>query len=89
MLTGVRPVGRDMRVAKGVTVGIVVLAALATIVLVAGSGGSQAAATASTTSDAADLPVTLGQLAQLPMIAAAVAGMGFCIRALSSGRKLQ
>ena len=34
-----RPAGRDMRVAKGVMVGIVVLAALATIVLVGGSGG--------------------------------------------------
>jgi hypothetical protein len=78
-----------MRVAKGVAMGIVVLAALATIVLAGGTGGSQAAAAGRATSDVAELPVTLGQLAQLPIIAAAVAGMGFCIRALSSGRKLQ
>jgi hypothetical protein len=78
-----------MRVAKGVAMGIVVLAALATIVLAGGTAGSQAAAAGRTTSDVAELPVTLGQLAELPIIAAAVAGMGFCIRALSSGRKLQ
>jgi hypothetical protein len=78
-----------MRMAKGMTVGIVVLATLATIVLVGGSGGSQAVAGGHTTSDAAELPFTLSQLAQLPIIAAAVAGMGFCVRALSSGRKLQ
>jgi hypothetical protein len=78
-----------MRVAKGVTVGIVVLAALATIVLVGGGGASQASGAGRTTADAAELPVTLSQLAQLPIIAAAVAGMGFCIRVLSSARKLQ
>jgi hypothetical protein len=78
-----------MRVAKGVTVGIVVLAAVAIIVLVGGGGAAQAAGTGHTTADVAELPVTLSQLAQLPIIAAAVAGMGFCIRALSSGRKLQ
>lgn len=89
MLTGVRPAGRNMRLAKGVTVGFVVLAALAAIVFAGGSGGAQAAGAGRTASDVADLPVTLGQLAQLPIIAAAVAGMGFCLRALSSGRKLQ
>jgi hypothetical protein len=78
-----------MRLAKGVTVGVVVLAALATIVITGGSGGSQAAGAGRTASDVAELPVTLGQLAQLPIIAAAVAAMGFCLRALSSGRKLQ
>jgi len=78
-----------MRVAKGVAMGIVVLAALATIVLVGGSGASHAVPSGRTTSDAAELPFTLSQLEQPPIIAAAVAGMGFCIRALSSGRKLQ
>jgi hypothetical protein len=40
-------------------------------------------------SDAAELPVTVGQLAQLPIIAGFVAAMWICLRALSSGRKLQ
>jgi len=75
--------------AKGVTVGIVVLAAVVAIVLVGGTGQSHAVVAGRTPSDAAELPFTLSQLAQLPIIAAAVAGMGFCIRALSSGRKLQ
>jgi hypothetical protein len=78
-----------MRVAKGVMAGVVVAAAFATIFLVGGSGGVQAAGAGHATSDAAELPVTVGQLAQLPIIAGFVAAMWICLRALSSGRKLQ
>jgi hypothetical protein len=79
-----------MRVAKGVLVGVVVMAALATILLVGGGSGSAAAeASGHSAADAAELPVTIGQLAQLPIIAGFVAAMWFCVRALSSGRKLQ
>ena len=75
--------------AKGVVVGVVVAAAFATILLVGGSGGAHAAGAGHATSDAAELPITVGQLAQLPIIAGFVAAMWFCLRALSSGRKLQ
>lgn len=76
--------------AKVVVVGIVVAAAFATILLVGGSGGASAAgAGGHATSDAAELPITVSQLAQLPIIAGFVAAMWFCVRALSSGRKLQ
>jgi hypothetical protein len=78
-----------MRVAKGVTVGIVAVAALVIMLLVGGNDASQAAGAGHSASDAAELPVTLGQLVQLPIIAVAVAATGFCLRALSSGRKLQ
>jgi hypothetical protein len=79
-----------MRVAKGVMVGVVVAAAFATILLVGGSGGAQAVGAGhAATADTAELPVTVGQLAQLPIIAGFVAAMWFCLRALSSGRKLQ
>ena len=79
-----------MRVAKGVLVGVVVMAALATILLVGGGGGAAAAgASGHSVADAAELPVTISQLAQLPIIAGFVAAMWFCVRALSSGRKLQ
>ena len=76
--------------AKGVLAGVAVMAALATILLV-GGGGEAAAAGASghSASDAAELPVTISQLAQLPIIAGFVAAMWFFVRALSSGRKLQ
>jgi hypothetical protein len=77
-------------VAKGVMVGIVVAAAFVTILLVGGSGGASAVgAGGHASSDAAELPVTVSQLAQLPIIAGFVAAMWFCVRALSSGRKLQ
>ena len=75
--------------AKGVMVGVVVAAAFVTIFLVGGSGGVHAAGAGPTVSDAAELPVTVGQLAQLPIIAGFVAAMWICLRALSSGRKLQ
>jgi hypothetical protein len=78
-----------MRVAKGVTVGVVVLAALATIVVVGGGGDAQAATAGRSAAEGAELPVTVGQLVQFPIIAGFVAAMGFCLRALSSGRKLQ
>ena len=82
--------GRDMRVAKGVLAGVVVAAALVMILLVGGSGGAAAAgASGQSPSDAAELPVTISQLAQLPIIAGFVAAMWFFVRALSSGRKLQ
>ena len=76
--------------AKGVLAGVAVMAALATILLI-GGGGEAAAAGASghSASDAAELPVTISQLAQLPIIAGFVAAMWFFVRALSSGRKLQ
>jgi hypothetical protein len=78
-----------MRVAKGVVVGVVVAAAFATIFIAGGSGDAQAAGAGHAAADAAELPVTLGQLAQLPIIAGFLAAMWFCLRALSSGRKLQ
>ena len=79
-----------MRVAKGVLAGVVVMAALATILLVGGTGGTAAAgASGHSAADAAELPVTISQLAQLPIIAGFVAAMWFFVRALSSGRKLQ
>jgi hypothetical protein len=88
MLTMSISAGRDMRVAKGVLAGVVVVAALATLLLL-GGGGAAAGASGRSVADAAELPVTIGQLAQLPIIAAFVAAMWFCVRALSSGRKLQ
>jgi hypothetical protein len=78
-----------MRVAKGVLAGVVVAAALATLLLVGGGGAAAAGASGHSASDAAELPVTISQLAQLPIIAGFVAAMWFFVRALSSGRKLQ
>jgi hypothetical protein len=78
-----------MRVAKGVLAGVVVAAALATLLLVGGGGAAAADAGGHSASDAAELPVTISQLAQLPIIAGFVAAMWFFVRALSSGRKLQ
>ena len=76
--------------AKGVLAGVVMAAALATILLVGGTTGAAAAgASGHSAADVAELPVTVGQLAQLPIIAGFVAAMWFCVRALSSGRKLQ
>ena len=88
MLTVSITAGRDMRVAKGVLAGLVVVAALATLLLV-GGGGAAAGASGHSATDAAELPVTISQLAQLPIIAGFVAAMWFFVRALSSGRKLQ
>ena len=78
-----------MRVAKGVTVGVVLLAALATIAVVGGGGDAHAATAGGGSAGGAELPVTAGQLVQFPIIAGFVVAMGFCMRALSSGRKLQ
>jgi hypothetical protein len=79
--------GGKLRVAKGVMVGVVVVAAFATIVVVGGGNGVHAVATGHSASDSAELPA--GQLAQVPIIAGFVAATWFCLRALSSGRKLQ
>ena len=75
--------------AKGVMMGVVVLAAFATIFVVGGGNGAHAVAAGHSASESAELPVTIGQLAQLPIIAGFLAATGFCLRALSSGRKLQ
>lgn len=75
--------------AKGVMVGIVVAAAFATIFVVGGGNGAQAVTAGHSAADSAELPVTVGQLAQLPIIAGFLAATWFCLRALSSGRKLQ
>lgn len=75
--------------AKGVMVGVVVVAAFATIFVVGGGSGAPAVAAGHAASESAELPVTAGQLAQLPIIAGFVAATWFCLRALSSGRKLQ
>ncbi len=55
--------------AKGVMVGVVVFAAFATIFVVGGGNGAHAVAAGHAASDSAELPVTVGQLAQLPIIA--------------------
>jgi hypothetical protein len=81
--------GGKLRVAKGVMVGVVVVAAFATIFVVGGGSGAHAVAAGHSATDSAELPVTVGQLAQLPIIAGFVAATWFCLRALSSGRKLQ
>ena len=75
--------------AKGVMVGVVVFAAFATIFVVGGGNGAHAVATGHSASESAELPVTIDQLAQLPIIAGFVAATWVCLRALSSGRKLQ
>jgi len=76
-------------VAKGVMVGVVVVAAFATIFVVGGGNGARAVAAGHSASESAELPVTISQLAQLPIIAGFVAATWVCLRALSSGRKLQ
>jgi len=76
-------------VAKGVMVGVVVVAAFATIFVVGGGNGAHAVAAGHSASESAELPVTISQLAQLPIIAGFVAATWVCLRALSSGRKLQ
>jgi hypothetical protein len=76
-------------VAKGVMVGVVVIAAFATIFVVGGGNGAHAVAAGHPASESAELPVTIDQLAQLPIIAGFVAATWVCLRALSSGRKLQ
>jgi hypothetical protein len=81
--------GGKLRVAKGVMVGVVVFAAFATIFVVGGGNGAHAVAAGHSASESAELPVTIGQLAQLPIIAGFVAATWVCLRALSSGRKLQ
>lgn len=75
--------------AKGVMVGVVVIAAFATIFVVGGGNGAHAVAAGHPASESAELPVTIDQLAQLPIIAGFVAATWVCLRALSSGRKLQ
>lgn len=75
--------------AKGVLAGAVLVAALATLLVVGGGSAAAAGAGGHSPSDVAELPVTVSQLAQLPIIAGFVVAMGFFVRALSSGRKLQ
>lgn len=75
--------------AQGVLAGVTAMAALAVILLLGGGGVAAAGASGHPASDAAELPVTISQLAPLPIIAGFVAAMWFFVRALSSGRKLQ
>ena len=60
-------------------VGVVVFAAFATIFVVGGGNGAHAVAAGHSASESAELPI----------IAGFVAATWVCLRALSSGRKLQ